>query len=702
MKTALIGCGHIAHVHARFLKKIGRSFDIVCDLSTARAQEFAQQYDNPIVVNDVAEMLAEHKPDVVHILVPPQFHYALAKQCLEGGCHVFVEKPICETTAQFDELMAIAAQQQKLISVDHTRVYNPMLIKTRELLAGGRYGDIVSMVYEYDDPSVQRTDSERNPIRYIKGSPPWFNSLRGGVTTDLLPHPLSVLLSLCPDLNLRDVWGKASNGTISELTAALNDDKASAIIRISLHTKPLKNRLTIYCERGTIQIDLRNLYSVFLPDRGLPNIVARVVDTFSSTLQTQFKFVINMVLLIIGKTHMYDGLDGILEQFYKQVDSNKLEALPHINAGPVVKMAEQIITTLVPDNQTQQALNKALNEEFKSRLEQPATTLVTGGTGFIGGQLVKDLAADGQQPRILCRSIASAADLPDNSAIHLGDLRSKPALTEAMQGIDTVYHCAAAMSGDWTEFYSSTVEATNNLLAAAHDAKVKRLIYVSSLGILDYHRLQNGDTIDENSPIEAEADRRGFYSKAKKEAELLVSAFADTHPDCQVIIIRPGLVYGRESNNNLGNAGVALGRLVLMYGMGKRYLGLNYVANLSKALLAFGAADFQSSDDNASQNNCRIINVVDPDQPTVKEYIRTHNQFADENVLAIPVPIFVWKIAFKTVDLLLTAIRKKNPDFSYRFNSNSKTLIFQNRVFGEQYIVEKYYNFFEAMKETLK
>ncbi len=693
MKTALIGCGHIAHVHARFLKKIGRNFDIVCDLSKIRAQAFAQQYDNPIIVNDVAEMLAEHKPDVVHILVPPQFHYDLAKQCLEGGCHVFVEKPICETTEQFNDLMAIAHRQQKLISVDHTRVYNPMLIKTRELLAGDRYGDIVSMLYEYDDPSVQRTDSLRNPIRYIKGSPPWFNSLRGGVTTDLLPHPLSVLLSLCPNLQLRDIWGKASNGTINELTASMNDENTSAIIRISLHTKPLKNRLTIYCERGTVHIDLRNLYSVFLPDRGLPNIIARVVDTFSSTFQAQYKFVINMILLIIGKTHMYDGLDKILEQFYKQIESNNLEPLAHINAGPVVDMAEQIITTLVPENQTQQAINSALLEEFKDRLEQSATTLVTGGTGFIGGQLVKDLVADGQKPRVLCRSINSVIDLPDNSAIHLGDLRSKPALTEAMTGIETVYHCAAAMTGDWTEFYSSTVEATENLLAAASEAKVKRLIYVSSLGILDYQRLQNGDTVDENSPMEAEADRRGFYSKAKKEAELLVFKFKESHPECETIIVRPGLVYGRASNNNLSNAGVLLGRLLLVYGLGKRQLGLNYVKNLSKALIKFGMADYHMTDN--------VINVVDAEQPTVKEYIRQHNEIAPKKVIAIYVPIFIWRIAFKTVDIALNAIRKKNPDFSYRFNSNSKMLNYENKVFGDNKSISDFYGTDQAMKETL-
>ena len=59
-------------------------------------------------------------------------------------------------------------------------------------------------------------------------------------------------------------------------------------------------------------------------------------------------------------------------------------------------------------------------------------------------------------------------------------------------------------------------------------------------------------------------------------------------------------------------------------------------------------------------------------------------------------------MAFKTVDIALNAIRKKNPDFSYRFNSNSKTLVFKNRVFGKQFAVEKHYTFLEAMEETLK
>jgi len=59
-------------------------------------------------------------------------------------------------------------------------------------------------------------------------------------------------------------------------------------------------------------------------------------------------------------------------------------------------------------------------------------------------------------------------------------------------------------------------------------------------------------------------------------------------------------------------------------------------------------------------------------------------------------------MAFKTVDIALNAIRKKNPDFSYRFNSNSKTLIFKNRVFGNEKDVSDYYGINQALEKTLK
>src|SRR5690606_24645831 len=110
--------------------------------------------------------------------------------CLAADAHVFVEKPLCETAREYAELEQLARERQRMLGVDFTRTYNPMVQKARALLDSGKYGRIIHMTYDYDDPSIEVTGNASYPVKYAKGAPPWFEKLRGGVTTDLLPHPL--------------------------------------------------------------------------------------------------------------------------------------------------------------------------------------------------------------------------------------------------------------------------------------------------------------------------------------------------------------------------------------------------------------------------------------------------------------------------------------------------------------------------------
>ena len=111
--------------------------------------------------------------------------------------------------------------------------------------------------------------------------------------------------------------------------------------------------------------------------------------------------------------------------------------------------------------------------------------LVTGGTGFIGQALVRHLADAGHRVRILLRASTQSPNLPRSLPVEvtISSLDDERSLRAAMVGVDIVYHLAGA---EWRGAYASLMEidiqGTQNIVAAAADASVRRLFFVSHLG----------------------------------------------------------------------------------------------------------------------------------------------------------------------------------------------------------------------------
>lgn len=686
-KVAFIGCGNIAHVHKRFVSKAGYTVEAVCDASQVRADIFADKYAISKRFTDIDTLLSHEKPDIVHILTPPHTHYALIIKSLTAGCHVLVEKPLCQTLVEYRDIMQLATEKRLLVSVDHTRVYNPMIVQARTIVQSGKIGRIVRMEYSYDDPSLTKLDSVANGFRWARGVPAWFEKVRGGILTDLLPHPLSVFLSFDKDLLITHVQSHSIRGeVIDELAVMLQSRNMDAGIHLSLNQKPLKNIFCIYGEKGSIRIDLRNMFSVCHYERRLPGIVGRVVIALSESVQILKNFSVNVVNLVVGHAHTYDGLDKIIGDFYEAVHAGKYNELPLINAGRVTSLIDEILEISLNN----EATVKTVHVEPEP-LPGPADYLVFGATGFIGRAIISHLVADHKSTRAFCRPSRNTDCLPASVGLVFGDLRNPVSIAASLAGVKTVVHCAAAMSGDWAEFQESTVAGTKNLLTSLTGSSVTQLIYISSLGVLDYNKLKNGSNVDESAPVEAKPDDRGFYTRAKVEAEKLVLEFAAGNPGVKVIILRPGLVYGCDSNNNLQNCGVMLDRFLFVFGLGRRGLGLNYVENLAQAVLLAGDADLTSGS---------IVQIVDPEQPTVRDIIKEHNKLSVHKVVPIFIPIVIWKTLFMLVDLLMYFKNKKVGTFSYRFASNSKKLHFRSDF--AQRMLEWFprYNFEESFSRT--
>lgn len=164
------------------------------------------------------------------------------------------------------------------------------------------------------------------------------------------------------------------------------------------------------------------------------------------------------------------------------------------------------------------------------------TVAVTGGTGFTGAALIKRLLADGYHVRTLARS-ASGIEPSDKLEVVMGDLGNPEALSRLVQGVDTVFHIAAMYrsEGSLEEFLSVNYEGTRSLLEASRQARVRRFIYCSTIGV---HGTVSQTPSDENAPY----NPRDYYQETKLMAEKYCLGM-HAH-GIEVVVIRPCGIYG--------------------------------------------------------------------------------------------------------------------------------------------------------------
>ncbi len=164
---------------------------------------------------------------------------------------------------------------------------------------------------------------------------------------------------------------------------------------------------------------------------------------------------------------------------------------------------------------------------------------VTGGSGFVGGELVRRLVADGHVVRALARSDETAAGLAEAGAEPVrGNLHDHAALRRGVEGCELVYHAAALVS-DWaprSAFEHANVEGTRNVVRACEAAGSRRLVHVSSESAILSGRPLRG--ADETWPLQPRS--RALYAASKARAELAVGKASGV----ETVIVRPVLIWG--------------------------------------------------------------------------------------------------------------------------------------------------------------
>ncbi len=421
LRIALLGGGKMAAQHAAAIRHCeAAELVAVVDPGVAE-QELKQRFGESVACfTDAVTMLAQVRPDVVHVVTPPHTHAALARLCLEAGAHV---------------LKACAAHQVRFQD------------------SGLRYRQFLPMIGR---PMHVESFFSFKPVRRRAGG--------GGLSTpvdqliDILPHPVYLLLDALRAGGAAGVeLGAFEVSADGEVRAMVRSGDTLGTLIVSLRARPVESYLKVMGTNGSVTADFILGAVVRLPGPGAsaPSVVAK---PFSAAWQQAWGSLKGLLGLVFRRHKSYPGLAELLGGFYDSIRKGTPGPVDHAEIRDTVRICAAISERL---RQAEAEATRRAEADFRAResaLKRVSpvrgTVLLTGGSGLLGHRTAEVLRDDGWHVRVPVRR-----EIP-------------------------FVHAAAETAGGHADHERNTVTATRHLLDAMVAAGVRRLVNIGSVAVL--------------------------------------------------------------------------------------------------------------------------------------------------------------------------------------------------------------------------
>ncbi len=159
MTVAVVGAGNWGKNLVRNFATMPKSrLKYVCDLNKELLAGIARQFPSVQAEPDLKNVLADPEVQAVVIATKAASHYGVARQCLEAGKHIYVEKPLTLSVSESAQLVELAAQNKKVLMVGHLLEYHPAVLKVKEIIDKGELGDVYYIYTQRVNLGVVRQD----------------------------------------------------------------------------------------------------------------------------------------------------------------------------------------------------------------------------------------------------------------------------------------------------------------------------------------------------------------------------------------------------------------------------------------------------------------------------------------------------------------------------------------------------------------
>jgi predicted dehydrogenase len=365
LKVAIVGCGKIADAHALALQRIkGCEIVGVCDRESLMARQLYERFPVKKCFTDLAQLLSDAKPDVVHITTPPESHFGIAKLCLDWGSHVYVEKPFTVYEHEARKLIELANEKGLKITAGHDDQFSHVARRMRSLVQSGYLGDGPVHMDSYFCYKIGRSGY----AGALLGDPNhWVRRLPGKLLQNIISHGVAriaeFLRSDSPEVIAHGfvsplLRSMGESEIIDELRVIVSEQAGTtAYFTFSSQMRPDIHEFRIYGNKNGLIVDQDTETLIKLRGDGYKSYLQMFAPPVIMARQHLGNLKVNLGKFLARDFHMKSGMKYLIEAFYRSIVEDTPVPIPYREILLTAKIMDSIFVQLAAKQSQPQVLS---------------------------------------------------------------------------------------------------------------------------------------------------------------------------------------------------------------------------------------------------------------------------------------------------------------------------------------------------------
>jgi predicted dehydrogenase len=358
LRVAIVGCGKIADQHVQAIERIPDCRIVsLCDREMLMAGQLGERCGVSQCFSNVAEMLESTSLDVVHITTPPQAHFSIAKQCIESGSHVYLEKPFTVTANEADSLIKLAESRGLKLTAGHNCQFTLEMIEMRRLAQQGFFGGKpvhLESHFSYDLADTSYVD----PLLGSRSH--WVRRLPGKLLHNIISHGIAKLAEFLDD-DITEIVARAAQSprlrrlggedVLDELRVLIQDKRGTtAFFCFSTQIKPGLNQFRICGPLNSVVVDHASGSLIRSENRNYKSYLTFFIPPLIGAREHLRNARRNIASFVSRKLYQDSGMTELIRRFYESIRLSHPPPIPYREIALTARIMDEIFAQICSGN----------------------------------------------------------------------------------------------------------------------------------------------------------------------------------------------------------------------------------------------------------------------------------------------------------------------------------------------------------------